>query len=308
LIFEKAACEAAFLLNLLQGSSVKSHVMKSILFLFTLTMLVSFRAAAQTPLEIAQAHYAAGRYDDALAAVGVAVTTDRSADALFCRANIHHKLGHFTEALDDYDRAKLAGYSNDELYLHRGICKASLMMYESARIDLMHYLEYNPDDAHPYYWLASIEYMNMENKSSLRYLDEALAIDSTYADAYYLRAANMAELNKMNLSLEDFQSALYYNPKLQRAKLNMAVILIGMGQYDNALELLSELRLENVEFLSEVLYYRGETLYYLHDLDGACNDWNDSANMGDRDAQQNHKRVCADKGKLKNKKRTYFQF
>jgi tetratricopeptide (TPR) repeat protein len=118
----------------------------------------------------------------------------------------------------------------------------------------------------------------------------------------------MAELNKTNLALEDFQSALVCNPKLMRAKFHMAVLLIGMGQYEHALELLSELRLESVDFISEVLYYRGEVLYYLHDLDGACSDWNESSQLGDRDAQHNHKKVCAEKGKLRNKKRTYFQF
>jgi hypothetical protein len=46
----------------------------------------------------------------------------------------------------------------------------------------------------------------------------------------------------------------------------------------------------------------------LHDLEGACIDWSESAQLGDRDAQHNHKKVCAEKGKLKNKKRTYFQF
>lgn len=263
---------------------------------------------AQTPIAIAEQHYEAGRYEQAIAAATVALGGESNAEAYYCRANAHHKLGHFTEALDDYDRARINGYSNDELYLHRGICKVSLMMYESARIDLMEHLEYHQDDARPYYWLATIEYMSMENKSSLRYLDEALALDSMYADAYYLHAANMAELNKTNLALEDFQNALIYNPKLLRAKFHMAVLLIGMGQYDNALELLSELRLEDVDFISEVLYYRGEVLYYLHDLDGACIDWNESAQMGDRDAQHNHKKVCAEKGKLRNKKRTYFQF
>jgi tetratricopeptide (TPR) repeat protein len=277
--------------------------------LISITLLaVSIQLVGQSPLSIAKAHYDAGRYDQAISAATVALGGESGAEAYYCRANAHHKLGHFTEALDDYDRARINGFSSDELYLHRGICKISLMMYESARIDLMHYLEYNADDARPYYWLASIEYMNMENKSSLRYLDEALAIDSTYADAYYLRAANMAELNKTNLALEDFQSALQYNPKLLRAKFHMAVLLIGMGQYEYALELLSELRLENIDFVSEVLYYRGEALYYMHDMDGACTDWNESSQLGDRDAQHNHKRVCAEKGKLKNKKRTYFQF
>jgi tetratricopeptide (TPR) repeat protein len=278
-------------------------------FIISLTLqLCAIHLVAQSPLSIAKAHYDAGRYDQAIAAATVALGGEAGAEAYYCRANAHHKLGHFTEALDDYDRARINGYSNDELYLHRGICKVSLMMYESARIDLMHYLEYNAGDARPYYWLASIEYMNMENKSSLRYLDEALAIDSSYADAYYLRAANMAELNKTNLALEDFQSALQFNPQLLRAKFNMAVLLIGMGQYEFALEMLSELRLENIDFISEVLYYRGEALYYMHDLEGACNDWGESSQLGDRDAQHNHKRVCAEKGKLKNKKRTYFQF
>jgi tetratricopeptide (TPR) repeat protein len=265
-------------------------------------------AAAQSPLAIAEQHYESGRYEQAIAAATVALGGENIADAYYCRANSHHKLGHFTEALDDYDRARINGYGSDELYLHRGICKVSLMMYESARIDLMQHLEYHQEDPRSYYWLATIEYMNMENKSSLRYLDEALALDTAYADAYYLRAANMAELNKSNMALEDFQSALQFNPKLLRAKFHMAVLLIGMGQYEHALELLSELRLESVDFISEVLYYRGEVLYYLHDLDGACIDWSESAQLGDRDAQHNHKKVCAEKGKLKNKKRTYFQF
>jgi len=271
-------------------------------------LITAVRTGAQSPLLIAEQHYEAGRYEQAIAAATVAVGGESNAEAYYCRANAHHKLGHFTEALDDYDRARINGYLNDDLYLHRGICKISLLMYESARIDLMHYLEYHHDDSRSYYWLATIEYMNMENKSSLRYLDEALALDTAYADAYYLRAANMAELNKTNLALEDFQSALLHNPKLLRAKFHMAVLLIGMGQYDHALELLSELRLEDIDFVSEVLYYRGEVLYYLHDLDGACSDWNESAQLGDRDAQHNHKKVCAEKGKLKNKKRTYFQF
>jgi len=173
---------------------------------------------------------------------------------------------------------------------------------------LMQHLELKPEDAPTYYWLATLEYMNMENKASLRYLEETLAIDSAYADAYYLRAANMAEMNRNNLALEDFQLAMQYNPKLLRAKFNVAVLLIGMSQFENAIELLSELQLENADFISEVLYYRGEALYYMHDMEGACTDWKESAQLGDRDAQQNLKKVCGEKGKLKSKKRTYFAF
>ena len=278
-------------------------------FLFLISFLCSVLwSNAQSPIQLAQQHYDAGRYDQCIAAASVAIGEEAGAEAYFCRANAHHKLGHFSEALEDYDRARIHGFSDDELYLHRGICKISLMMYEAARIDLMQHLELKPEDAPTYYWLATLEYMNMENKASLRYLEETLAIDSAYADAYYLRAANMAEMNRNNLALEDFQLALEYNPKLLRAKFNAAVLLIGMGQFENAIELLSELQLENPDFISEVLYYRGEALYYMHDMEGACTDWKESAQLGDRDAQQNLKKVCGEKGKLKSKKRTYFAF
>jgi tetratricopeptide (TPR) repeat protein len=278
-------------------------------FLLLIFFLSTFSwCQAQSALMLARQHYEAGLYDKAVAAASVAIGEEAVPEAYYCRANAHHKLGHFSEALEDYDRARINGFSDEELYLHRGICKISLMMYEPARMDLLQYLELKPDDAPTYYWLATLEYMNMENKASLRYLEETLTIDSTYADAYYLRAANMAEMNRSNLALEDFQLALQYNPKLLRAKFNIAVLLIGMGQFENALELLSELQLENVDFLSEVLYYRGEALYYMHDMEGACTDWKESAQMGDRDAQQNLRKVCGEKGKLKSKKRTYFAF
>ncbi|MFM7729287.1 MAG: tetratricopeptide repeat protein [Flavobacteriales bacterium] len=269
--------------------------------------MAAVRLCAQSPINIAKEHYSAGRYEQAIQAATVAIGGETSAEAYFCRANARHKLDLFSEALDDYDRARMNGYSNDELYLNRGICKVSLKMYDLARLDLMHYLEYNNQDARPYYWLATIDYMNLENKPSLRYLEEALAIDSTYADAYYLRAANMVELKKNNIAIDDFQMALQYDSKMHRAKFHMAVLLTEMGQYDHALELLSELRLESIDFISEVLYYRGEVFYYLHDFDGACKDWKASADMGDKDAQQNHKRVCADKRKMK-KKKIQFEF
>jgi tetratricopeptide (TPR) repeat protein len=283
--------------------------MRVLKFLFLVILLSSVNLGyTQSALRIALQHYEAGRYDQSIAAASVAIGEGTEAEAYYCRANAHHKLGHFSEALEDYDRARINGFSDEQIYLHRGICKISLMMYEPARMDLMQHLEFKPDDAQTYYWMAALEYMSMENKASLRYLEEALALDSTYADAYYLRAANMAEMKRSNLALQDFQLALYYNPKLLRAKFHMAVLLIGMGQFENAIELLSELQLENADFISEVLYYRGEALYYMHDLEGACTDWKESAQLGDRDAQHNLKKVCGEKGKLKNKTKTYFEF
>jgi tetratricopeptide (TPR) repeat protein len=275
-----------------------------------LAMMMSVQMLlAQSALDQANGAYQRGDYAKALSDAEIAVQQHASAEALFCRANCNHKLGELSRALDDYDAAKSAGYSKDDLYLNRGICKTSLSLFESARIDLMTYLQRNEDDPKAYYWMATVEYMTMENRASLRYLDEAIYRDSTYSDAIYLRAANYADQNKMNLAMEDFQLALELNPTLHRSKMNMAVILIDMGQFRNAIEMLSELKLENIDFTAEVLYYRGEALYNIHDMEGACGDWVEAAEMGDSDAEVNYRKLCIDKNdKPRFKRRTYFQF
>ncbi|MEN9640279.1 MAG: hypothetical protein RLZZ262_2148 [Bacteroidota bacterium] len=264
---------------------------------------------AQSAYDQAKDLYAAGEYSKALTVVEVDIAQQSTPQMLMLRGDCRHKLGNFAEALDDYDRAKILGYEKDDIYLHRGICKVSLALYESAKIDLTTYLQRQEDDPKGYYWLATIEYMMMENKASLRYLAEAIYLDSAYADAYYLRAANYADQNKMNLAFEDFQSAYALKPAENRAKMNMAVIMMDMGQFKSAAEMLSELRLENIDFKAEVLYYRGEALYHLHDMEGACGDWVEAANLGDTDAEGNYRKLCIDKkDKPRFKRRQYVQF
>lgn len=263
----------------------------------------------QSAYEQACTAYAAGEYSKAWSDADIAVQQYASPEALMLRANCYQKMGELSKALDDYDKARSTGYSKDDLYLNRSICKISLTLFESAKVDLMTYIQRNEEDPRGYYWMATVEYMNMENRASLRYLDEALWRDSTFADAYYLRAANFADQRKTNLAMEDFQQALELNPMMHRAKMNMAIMLLDMGENRNAIEMLSELKLESIDFTAEVLYYRGEALYNLHDMEGACGDWVEAAEMGDSDAEYNYRRLCIDKhDKPRFKRRSYFQF
>lgn len=274
-----------------------------------LLIVTAIHADAQSALEQAMASYRAGEYAKALSNVEIAVSQHASPDALMLRADCLQKLGDYSKALDEYDKAKSSGYAKDDLLINRGICKTTLGLMESARLDLLEYIRRNEEDPRGYYWMGQLEYLNMENKASLRYLDEALWRDSTYADAYYLRAANYADQRKLNLAMEDFQEAYVLDPKMHRAKLNIAIILLDMGQNRNAMEVLSELKLENIDFTAEVLYYRGEAYYNIHDMEGACGDWVEAAEMGDSDAEYNYRKLCIDKhDKPRFKRRTYFQF
>jgi hypothetical protein len=47
----------------------------------------------------------------------------------------------------------------------------------------------------------------------------------------------------------------------------------------------------------------------LHDMEGACAEWRESAALGDKDAENNFKKICLDKsGKVRFKKRNYAEF
>jgi tetratricopeptide (TPR) repeat protein len=283
---------------------MKRQLLYIILFCFAGHM-----GLAQSALEQAKEAYALGDYAKALNASDLQVQQHPTPEAYMVRANCLQKLGDYSMALGDYDQAKSTGYAESDLLLNRGICKISMQLFEAARMDLISYVQLNEGDAKGYYWLATLEYMCMENKACERYINEAISIDTMYAEAYYLRAANFADQKKNNMALEDFQLAYALQPELKRAKLNMAIIMLDMGQFRSAMELLDELKLEKTDFVAEILYFRGEAFYYKHDMEGACGDWVEAAQLGDTDAEAMYKKLCIDKkDKPRFKRRNYFQF
>lgn len=251
--------------------------------------------------------YREGRYSDALAICQADASGNPGTHKL--RGDCLQKTGKPSLALEAYQQARQDGYSGDDLFLHRGICLVTLGLPEEARPDLLLYLGRNPSSALAHYWLGTAEYIALDNGASLRWLNEALWLDSTSADAYFLRAANYVEMGKGLLALEDFEMAYRMNPQLHRAKLNMAVILLDMQRYRSAIEVLSELKLESLDITSEVLYYRGEAFFRMHDMEGACADWSEAAALGDADAAENYRRICTDRnGKVRFKRRSYAAF
>jgi tetratricopeptide (TPR) repeat protein len=264
---------------------------------------------AQDEIPTAQTLYDSAHYDQALVILTEFLEQGANPEAYKMRGDCLQKLGDPSMALNDYDKARVYGYKEDDLFLNRGICKSTMGQMESARLDLVSYIERRKDDPRGYYWMAAVEYLSMENKACDRYVDMAIALDSTYSDAYYLKGANLADQGKNLQAMENFQLSFEYNTAQHRAKLNVAIMLIDMGQFRSAMEILSELRLENIDFQGEVLYYRGEAMYLMHDIDGACNEWKDAAELGDADAALNQKKLCQGvEGKVRKKQRSYAQF
>jgi tetratricopeptide (TPR) repeat protein len=277
--------------------------------LFLLLLQSSIALHGQMGYHEAVEAYHEARYGDARTILDSLLNKAEDAKSFMLRADCLHKEDRFDAALDDYNRAALFGYNKDDLYLNRGICKTSLHMFDEARNDLMTYLARHESEAAPYYWVGVVEYMSMQNRAAIRYLDEAIYLDSAYTAAYYLRGAAFVEQGKNLLAMEDFSEAYHLDPYLHRAKFHMALLYLDMGQDGRAIETLSELKLEETEYLAEILYYRGLALFNLHDLEGACNDWIEASSMGDDEAENSYKNVCLRKdGKPKLKKKHYVEF
>lgn len=263
---------------------------------------------AQEDLALAENDFANGQFQNAIEKIN-REPGELSPSALMLRADCLHKLGQFNAALNDYDRAKINGYDKPDLLLHRGICRSSAGSYDSAMLDFAACLEYDRGDAKPYYWMAHVEYMMMDNKAALRYLNEALFLDSTYKEAYFLRGAVYAGQGKTLYALEDFKSAFRIDPSFHKAKFHVATLTMDLGLYEQSKEILTELLNEDTDFKDQILYYRGWCMYSIHDSDGACSDWVESAGMGNADSEESHRRACLNKvGKPRLKRTSYARF
>lgn len=260
-------------------------------------------------MDVLRARYAKGEYAAILNQIGSGEGYDMPAELYMIQGDCLQKTDNPEAALSAYDRSALGGYTHPQLYLNRGICKITLGHYNQARHDLRVYQSKRPRDGAGSYWLATIDYYELNNKASIRHLDESIAIDSTYAPSYFLRGANYSEMGKLSFALDDFITAYRLDPSIQRAKLYAAMILLDLGRYSESIEFLNELKLESDELTAEVLYYLGEARFRLHDLEGACQDWSDAASAGDVDSAENFRRLCTTKsGKPRFKRRTFGAF
>ena len=275
---------------------------------FTLVILglfatmISHGQSASESYRTALSHYEAGEYELAIDNVDLAINLGKQGNYYKLRADCHHKMESFASALADYDFAEKRGCTDLDLYINRGICRISMGMYDQGEMDLWRHLEAFPEDEKALYYLGEAEYLQFNNKACLNYLNQAIEADPEYMDAYYLRGANYVEMGRMDLAEKDFEMCVELNPDFQRNVLNLAIINIENLQPEEALISLHDLHSEDEELMAEILYYKAEAHYALHNQEEACFLWQQAAELGDVYAEKNYTNVC-EKGNGRHKKK-----
>jgi tetratricopeptide (TPR) repeat protein len=220
-----------------------------------------------------------------------------------------HKLDSYHEALICYRQAAKSGYDGHVLKLFSGICAFSAGYLDEAEASLWQYLGDHPQDAVGLYYMGALEYIRMDNKLSVHYLEMALAIHPEYVDALYLMGANMMERRKYNQAAFWFEKSAEGEDAEPRSALNLALVRIELMDYSGALEILLSLDQSSSDFLPEVLYYLGEVHFALKNHDEACNYWSMASSKGDVDAERNYRNICEhNKKRLRKKRRSYSEF
>ncbi len=248
-------------------------------------------------------------YKEASLMLSSLIIQENKSEYFHLRGDCFHKMDEFESALADYNFALQLNSKDEELLLSRGICETSLGLFEEAQGDISTYLSRYQDSSIAWYYLAVISYHNYENSESIKYLDKALAYNPSYMEALYLKAANFAEQNKWSQAAKTYEEVLVLQPDFHRVRLNLALIKMELNQYEEAIDDFNILRLQELDFIDEIYFYRAEAKYSIHDKIGACEDWQEAANLGDEDALKNIKNIC-EKGnkRLKRRRRSYIAF
>jgi tetratricopeptide (TPR) repeat protein len=268
------------------------------------TLIVTVLAAQQDPSP--QALFENEQYEEVIAALPEPTTVSQ----MMLRADAHHKLGAFNDALDFYEAAEAAGCDSFELYLHRGICLFSLEAYDEARDNLSAAYDIDTGDRRIPYYFAAAAYMQNRFKEAERYLDDALERFPDYFDAHYLKGAVLLEQGFAAEAADAFTFCNALKPDDQRSKLNIAMALLAEEDYTKARDLLDEVVHDaQDDVLRDAYYQRGVCRYRTHDDKGACEDWANAGDLGDREAQELNTTVCMGKRKrVKERRGVYVAF
>jgi len=136
-----------------------------------------------------------------------------------------------------------------------------------------------PSETPQQYFERGMEYyQSRQFDSSLYYFDRAVALDSTFHQAYFRRAKVKSKLNALEAAYEDYSTAIIINPQpvyYNNRGINLAIrdkMQAAIQDYDKALALDST--------YAQALLNKGVAQYHLGQYDGACQNMQQAYQLG----------------------------
>ncbi len=243
----------------------------------------------------------------------------RMPDALVNRSNTFYELNKPKEALDDINAFAALAPDTFIVHLSRGLIYTRMQRYDDAIGSFSEVLDQNPKHVETLVNLATVYYYRKSYDSARFYLDRAIAIDDTEANAFNayalleldlgntdeaLRRVNQAltlrkndpyflnnrgfiliAANSLDKALEDIDNSISVDPYNAWAYRNKGVYFLRKGQPEDALRLLT--RAEQMDTtVSKLFYYMAEANFLKGDRNIGCHYLTKSRNRGEIKADE----------------------
>jgi len=206
-----------------------------------------------------------------------------------------HK-GDFRDAVEYYTQSLLYNPKFDRAYCSRGEVydaagnpKAAIQDYDSA-------IHLSPEVSDPYTDRGWARYESGDTQSAMHDYDKALKLDAynyldKHAETYNDRGWAFYGIGDTQAAFRDFNEAISLNPYFSRPYFNIATIQSNKGDINGAIEDYNKV-LDHAPRDQAALCLRGLARFKLKQNNGACDDWNKAADLGNDWALQMLRQYC----------------
>lgn len=263
----------------------------AVLIFMTSGTITFAQQSADLMAEVEKA-YAADSFDLALNMITKAGENMKTEKYWLKLGDIFQKKEDYPEAIKAYNEALRQNKQCTEAMIHRGSARIWSEQVEEGIKDLNRALKSAPRNYLAHYYLGVAYYQQFKTLKAISALNRCIELNPDYAPAFYLRGAAQAELVQYDEAISSYQRASALDSTLHAAQYNVAVIKFDKKDYQGALEMFNEIAEQTDAFKADVMYFRGETHFYLNDKQAACIDYRAAAKLGDEVAAGIYDKYC----------------
>ncbi len=172
------------------------------------------------------------------------------------------RLGQYSEAIENYNKAIEINKSNYQALSNRGIALGELSQYEEAVISFEQALKIKPEEYDT--WVnQGISLIHLDRYEEAAYkFSHAIDIDRNQHYAWTYLGSALEKLGQHDKAISHFDKAIEIEPKHDQSWTNRGIALVALGRFEEAIDSFDEALKINPND-NEVLYNQGVTLTIL---------------------------------------------